>query len=253
MDAGRFAGLTAIVTGAGSGIGRATALRLAAEGARVVACDLMPERVAETIALIAAEGAGVGVGAVGDITDQQHIDAIVADAGGRVDVLVNCAGIMDGFLPVGELDDATWERVLDVNLTSPMRTTRAVLPLMTAAGAGAIVNVASAAAQHGGASGTAYAASKHGVIGLTRSTAVLYRAAGIRCNAVLPGAVATNIGATAAPKSDYAMSVLGPLMAIIPPVAQPEELAAAICWLASPDARNVTGALLSSDGGWSAI
>lgn len=253
MDAGRFSGLTAIVTGAGSGIGRATAVRLAAEGARVVACDLMPDRVAETVATIMAGGSGEAVGAVGDITDQRHIDALIADAGARVDVLVNCAGIMDAFLPVGELDDATWERVLDVNLTAPMRTTRAVIASMVAAGSGSIVNVASAASLHGGASGTAYAASKHGVIGLTRSTAVLYRAAGIRCNAVLPGGVDTNIGATAAPRSDFAMSVLGPLMSIIPPVAQPEDLAAAICWLASPDARNVTGALLSSDGGWSAI
>ena len=252
MDSGRFSGLTAIVTGAGSGIGRATAVRLAAEGAHVVASDLMPERVAQTIAIITAAG-GSGVGAVGDITDQSHVDALVADAGARVDVLVNCAGIMDAFLPVGELDDVTWERVLDVNLTAPMRTTRAVLRLMTAAGSGSIVNVASAASLRAGAAGTAYTTSKHGVIGLTRSTAVLYRAAGIRCNAVLPGAVATNIGATAAPKSDFAMSVLGPLMAIIPPVAQPEELAAAICWLASPDSPNVTGAVLSSDGGWSAI
>ncbi|MGV8966340.1 MAG: SDR family oxidoreductase [Cellulomonas sp.] len=252
MDAGRFSGLTAIVTGAGSGIGRATAVRLAAEGAHVVASDLMSERIAETIALITTSG-GSGVGAVGDVTDQAHVDALVADAGTRVDVLVNCAGIMDGFLPVGELDDVMWERVIDVNLTAPMRTTRAVLKLMTAAGSGSIVNVASAASLRAGAAGTAYTTSKHGVIGLTRSTAVLYRAAGIRCNAVLPGAVATNIGATAAPKSEFAMSVLGPLMAIIPPVAQPEELAAAICWLASPDAPNVTGAVLSSDGGWSAI
>jgi len=253
MDAGRFAGQTAIVTGGGSGIGRATAVRLAAEGARVVVSDLLPVRVAETIALIAEGGAGEGIGAAGDVTDQFHVDALVADAGARIDVLVNCAGIMDAFLPVGELDDVMWERVLDVNLTAPMRTIRAVLPLMRAAGSGSIVNVASAASLRGGASGTAYATSKHGVIGLTRSTAVLYRAAGIRCNAVLPGAVATNIGATAAPRSDFAMSVLGPLMSIIPPVAQPGELAAAICWLASPDAANVTGALLSSDGGWSAI
>jgi len=253
MDAGRFSGLTAIVTGAGSGIGRATAVRLATEGARVVVSDLMPERVAETIALIEAEGVTDAVGVAGDVTDQAHVDAVVAAAGGQVDVLVNNAGIMDGFLPVGELDDTMWERVLAVNLTAQMRTTRAVLPLMMAAGSGSIVNLASAAAQHGGASGTAYAVSKHGVIGLTRSTAVLYGAAGIRCNAVMPGAVATNIGATAAPKSEFAMSVLGPLMAIIPPVAQPEHLAAAICWLASPDAANVNGALLSSDGGWSAI
>jgi NAD(P)-dependent dehydrogenase (short-subunit alcohol dehydrogenase family) len=179
------------------------------------------------------------------------VDALVAACGGRIDVVVNNAGIMDGLLPVGEMDDATWARVLDVNLTAPMRTTRAVLPLMVAAGSGSIVNVASEASLRAGASGTAYAASKHGLIGLTRSTAVFYRQFGIRCNAVLPGPVATNIEAPF--RSQLGASVLGPLMGIIPPVAQPAELAGAICWIASPDAPNVTGAILTSDGGWSAI
>ena len=250
MDAGRFAGLTAIVTGAGSGIGRATAQRIAAEGGRVILSDLFAERVSETVALIEGAG-GTAVGLAGDITDQAHVDALVAACDGRVDVLVNNAGIMDKFLPVGEVDDATWARVFDVNLTAPMRTTRAVLPLMQAAGSGAIVNVASEAGLRAGAAGTAYTASKHGVIGLTRSTALFYKGAGIRCNAVLPGAVATNIEAPFA--SQFAASVLGPLMQVIPGVAQPEELAAAICWLASADSSNVTAALLTCDGGWSAI
>ena len=250
MDAGRFAGLTAIVTGAGSGIGRATAQRLAAEGGRVVVADYFAERVAETVALIEGAG-GTAVGVAGDITDQAHVDALVAACDGRVDVLVNNAGIMDKFLPVGEVDDATWARVFDVNLTAPMRTTRAVLPLMQAAGSGTIVNVASEAGLRAGAAGTAYTASKHGVIGLTRSTALFYKGAGIRCNAVLPGAVATNIEAPFA--SQFAAAVLGPLMQVIPGVAQPEQLAAAICWLASADSANVTGALLTSDGGWSTI
>lgn len=250
MDAGRFVGLTAIVTGAGSGIGRATAQRIAAEGGRVVISDLLADRVEESVALIEGAG-GAAVGIAGDITDQEHVDALVAACDGSLSVLVNNAGIMDKFLPVGEVDDATWARVLDVNLTAPMRTTRAALPLMIASGSGSIVNVASEAALRASASGTAYAASKHGVIGLTRSTAVLYRAHGIRCNAVLPGAVATNIDAPFA--SQFAASVLGGLMGIIPGVAQPEELAAAICWLASADSSNVTGTLLASDGGWSAI
>lgn len=250
MDAGRFAGLTAIVTGSGSGIGRATAMRIAAEGGRVVVSDVRPERVAETVTLIEDAG-GSAVGVPGDITSQDHVDALVAACDGRVDVLVNNAGIMDAFLPVGEVDDATWTRVLDVNLTAPMRMTRAVLPLMTAAGRGTIVNVASEASLRAGASGTAYTVSKHGVLGLTRSTALFYKGLGIRCNAVLPGAVRTNIEAPF--HSPMAAGVLGPLMQVIPGVAEPDDLAAAICWLASADSANVTGALLPSDGGWSTI
>jgi NAD(P)-dependent dehydrogenase (short-subunit alcohol dehydrogenase family) len=241
----RFADRTAIVTGAGSGIGRAVAVRLAAEGAKVVAVDVVQARVDE----VAAETGAVGV--VGDITADETIERIVSAAGGRIDVLANVAGIMDGFLPVHELDDETWARVLGVNLTGPMRLTRAVVPSMLAAGGGSIVNVSSEAGLRGSAAGTAYTVSKHGVIGLTRSTAVLYAAAGIRCNAVCPGAVMTNI--EAASRSELGMTTLGKYFGNIPSVATAEQLAASICWLASDDSANVNGAVLASDGGWSAI
>jgi NAD(P)-dependent dehydrogenase (short-subunit alcohol dehydrogenase family) len=246
-DDGRFVGRTAIVTGAGSGIGRAVAVRLAAEGARVIAVDVAEDRVAAVLGELRAEP---GVGVVADVSQPDGTDRIVAAADGRVDVLANVAGIMDGFLPPHELDDVTWERVLGVNLTGPMRLIRAVVPMMLAAGRGAIVNVASEAALRAGASGAAYTASKHGLIGLTRSTAVFYGRSGIRCNAVCPGAVATNI--EAAPRSSFAMEVLGPLLSSVPRIATAEELAAAICWLASDDSTNVNGAVLASDGGWSA-
>ena len=133
-----------------------------------------------------------------------------------------------------------------------MRLTRAALPLMLAAGGGAIVNVSSEASLRASASGVAYTASKHAVNGLTKSTAVFYKGAGIRANAVAPGPVATNIEAPF--KSQHAAGVLGPIMqTTIPPVASAEQLAATICWLLSDDASNVNGAVLPSDGGWSAI
>lgn len=240
----RFSGQTVIVTGAGSGIGRATAFRMAQEGARVIAADMFADRVDA----LATEIDGVGV--VGDISEQAAVDDIIAAAGDRIDVLANVAGIMDGFLPPHELDDETWQRVLGVNLTGPMRLTRAVLPRMMEAGKGSIVNVASEAGLRGSTSGTAYTASKHGLIGLTRSTSVFYAGHGIRCNAVCPGPVATNIEASS--HSDFGIDVVGRHFAILPPMVEPEVIAAAICWLASDDSLNVTGTILASDGGWSA-
>jgi NAD(P)-dependent dehydrogenase (short-subunit alcohol dehydrogenase family) len=245
----RFAGRIAIVTGAGSGIGRATAVRLAREGARVVAADLAADRLRQ----LTEEFSDLDlVPVAGDIATEEGVRAVVAAAGGRVDALANVAGIMDAFLPPAEVDDATWERVFAVNVTAPMRLTRAVLPIMLAAGGGAIVNVSSEASLRASASGVAYTASKHAVNGLTKSTAVFYKSQGIRANAVAPGPVATNIEAPF--KSTHAAGVLGPIMqTTIPPLASAEQLAATICWLLSDDASNVNGAILPSDGGWSAI
>ena len=174
----------------------------------------------------------------------------MAAADGRVDVLANVAGIMDGVLPPHELDDATWELVLGVNLTGPMHLTRAVLPLMMAAGHGSIVNVASEASLRASSSGAAYTTSKHALIGLTRSTTVFYGHLGIRCNAVCPGAVKTNIGFES--RSEFGSEVVAKHITTIPTLAEPEEIAASICWLASDDAANVNGAVLAVDGGWSA-
>jgi NAD(P)-dependent dehydrogenase (short-subunit alcohol dehydrogenase family) len=247
--ADRFAGRTAVVTGAGAGIGRATAVRLGREGARVVGSDISAER----LDALTAEFGDLDLTTVaGDIADEDGVPTLVAAAGDRIDVLVNNVGIMDGFLPPAEMDDETWERVLAVNLTATMRATRAVLPSMLAAGGGAIVNVSSEAGFRASASGVAYAASKAAVNSLTRSTALFYRPQGIRCNAVAPGPVATSIEAPW--RSTLAGQVLGPIMqATIPPIAAAEELAAAITWLASDDASNVNGAILACDGGWSAL
>jgi NAD(P)-dependent dehydrogenase (short-subunit alcohol dehydrogenase family) len=248
-ESGRFAGKTAIVTGAGSGIGKATALRLASEGARVVGSDISAER----LTALVEENPGLEIVTVaGDVSSEETIAKLLEAAGGRVDALANVAGIMDGFLPPAEVDDATWDRVFAVNVTAIMRLSRAVLPLMVEAGSGSIVNVSSEAGLRGSAAGAAYTASKHAVVGLTKSTSVFYAPKGVRANAVAPGGVATNIEAPIL--SAWAGERVGPLLqTVVPPVAQAEQLAASITWLLSDDSANVTGVVLASDGGWSAI
>lgn len=249
MDTARHMGKVVIVTGAASGIGRATAIRFAAEGASVFACDVNEAGLQETRDEISTAG-GNCVIVLCDVTKQDDVDRLVAQVGPRIDVLANVAGIMDHFLPLGEVDDATWERVININLTGVMRLSRAVLPAMITQGAGAIVTVASKASLGAGAAGVSYTSSKHAVIGLVKSTAYFYGPKGIRSNAVLPGPVETNIGTTAAPHSDWAMARAGLSMATMPAAAKPDQIASLISWLGCEEASNVNGAVVSSDGGW---
>lgn len=242
----RFTGRTIIVTGAASGIGRATASRILREGGRVVAVDVAADRL-ESLSAGQSEGSVVPVG--GDITNEHDVARVVAAAGDRIDGLANIAGINDGMVPLHELTDALWRRVLAVNLDGAFRLSRAVLPAMLAAGSGSVVNVASEAALRGSASGTAYTVSKHAVVGLTRSAAFLYGPQGVRTNAVAPGPVATAIDATIT--SAFARQRLGPFLQLIPPVTEAGQLAAAITWLLSDDSANTNGVVLACDGGWS--
>ena len=242
----RFAGKTVIVTGAGSGIGRATASRVVREGGRVIAVDVSAERLEEAAA--ALPGADI-TNVVADITSVDGVASIVAAAGTRIDGLANIAGIMDDMTPLHEVSDAVWERVFSVNVDGMFRLTRAVLPAMLAAHRGSVVNVASEAALRGSAAGLAYTASKHAVVGITKSSAFMYAGEGIRFNAVAPGPVATNISANFA--SQLGSDRVGMLLATLPPIAEPAQLAASITFLLSDDGTNVTGVIMPSDGGWS--
>lgn len=245
-ESSRFSDKTIIVTGAGSGIGRATARRIVAEGGRVVAVDVAADRLDE-LASASPEGSLVAVTA--DITSPDGIAAIVSAAGNQIDGLANVAGIMDGMTPLHETEDALWRRVFSVNVDGTFMLSRAVMPAMLAQGRGAIVNVASEASLRGNAAGTAYTASKHAVVGITKSSAFLYGPSGIRTNAVAPGPTATAIEGTMS--SDFARGRLGAFMALIPPVVEADQIAASITWLLSADSANVNGIVLASDGGWS--
>ncbi|MFG6446135.1 SDR family NAD(P)-dependent oxidoreductase [Microbacterium sp. P07] len=247
LDHGRFAGKTVIVTGAGSGIGRATASRIAREGGRVIAVDVSQERLDEFVA--AHSGADIEA-LVADITDDEAVARIIATAGDVIDGLANIAGIMDDMTPVAEMSDAVWQRVFRVNVDGTMKLMRAAIPVMLTAGRGSIVNTASEAALRGSAAGAAYTASKHAVVGLTKSTAFMYGPAGLRVNAVAPGPVITNIQATFG--SPLGAERVQRAMALLPTPVEADALAASITFLLSDDGVNVNGAILASDGGWSA-
>jgi NAD(P)-dependent dehydrogenase (short-subunit alcohol dehydrogenase family) len=246
----RFEGKVGIITGAGSGIGKATIVRFVEEGGIGIGVDIVGSRLEALTTELKERGLSIRTVA-GDLRDPATIDSIMAVAGDRIDVLVNNAGIMDDFVPLDELDDELWEKVIDVNLTSVMTLSRAVVKRMLKTGHGSIVTTASAASFKSGIAGPAYISSKHAVAGLVKSMATLYGPKGIRSNAVAPGAVATNImDQTKPPRGATTMQSLGVNMANMGSIGTSEQLAAAILFLASDDASYVNGVILPVDGGW---
>lgn len=246
-----------VVTGAGSGIGRAIAELSAGEGAKIVAGDWNAGRLDEVVATIKERGGAI-VGAQGDISDRTAAEQLInraVDTYGRLDVLCNNAGIMDYMQGVGEVSDEIWRKVLGVNLDGPMYTSRRAVQHMLRQSGGAIINIASTAGISGGAAGAAYTASKHALVGLTRSTAWMYAKRGIRCNAICPGGTKTNIAETMpADRLDPAGAGRAQeFAALIPAMLEPIDIANLALFLAADESRHINGAIISADGGWKAV
>ncbi len=261
--AARFADRVALVTGAASGIGRATAIRLAAEGAKVAVVDRNESGAAETVGLVAAAGGtaapfGCDVAASAAVNDTV---AAIAARLGSVDVLVNVAGIGDtaGLEGIAGVLDERWNAVLAVNLSGPFYLSRAVIPGMVAKGRGAIVNVSSLAGRSKSAmGGIAYSSSKAGLLGLTRHLAFDYGPRGIRVNAICPGGVDTPMlraagvrEARSEAEQEARLARMSAYQYFMPikRISTPEEQAAAIAFLASDEASYINGVSLDVNGG----
>jgi meso-butanediol dehydrogenase/(S,S)-butanediol dehydrogenase/diacetyl reductase len=251
MDAERMSGKVALVTGAASGIGRATALRLAAEGARVFCSDIQAEACAETVKAI-VEAGGAATAITCDVVRSEDCRASVESAvaaAERLDVLVNVAGI-GIYRHATDFTDDEWHRVIEVNLSGTFFMCRAAIPHLLAT-SGSIVNVASAAGLVGTPYGAAYGASKGGVVMLTKSLAVEYAKQGLRCNCVCPGGVDTPLLRTYSVPGGTDAQLMA-RMQLVPTLGRPEEIAGLVAYLASDEARYVNGAAMSIDGGQTA-
>ena len=236
----------AIITGSARGIGQATALKFAAEGARVVVCDLERKAVDEVVAQIVRAG-GNAIGFTVDVTDKAGIAAMVKgvmDAHGRIDVLVNNAGIVADAM-LRKMTDEQFERVIDINLKGTYNCARAVVDIMIDQNAGVILNASSVVGIYGNFGQTNYAASKFGVIGMAKTWARELGRKGIRANAVCPGFVETTILKSIPAKVMQAMIDRVPLGRL----AKPEEIANTYAFLASDEASYINGAVIEVSGG----
>ncbi len=244
----------AIITGAASGIGKAMTFLFVSNGYKVIAADINTQK----LSLLQQETEAMGgeiITVVTNMAKSEDIDTMFSTAlehYGTVDTLINNAGIMDDFSPVGETDEDMLLKVLNINLIGPFIATKKAINIMLTNGGGNIINIASVAGLYGSRAGAAYTTSKHGLIGLTKNTAFMYAKKGIRCNAIAPGGVETTIGESEFMKktNTTAYAIMEPGMLTNPRSGKPIEIAQAALFLASEEASFINGTILTADGGW---
>lgn len=252
----KLKGKVAIVTGASAGMGRDIAYYYAKEGAKVLAVARRLERL-EALAEEAKGLEGEIVPYAADVSDKAQVESIIDEAikrFGTIDILVNNAGIMDDFSPVGDVSDEMWNRVLAINLHAPFYLTRKAIKHFLEKGSGNIINVASIGGLYGARAGAAYTTSKHALVGLTKNTAFMYAKKNIRCNAICPGGIETEIATGEFMKN---VNKEGAMLAqsgvgANPRMGKGHEIATVAVFLASDDASYVNGQCIAVDGGFTA-
>lgn len=250
----RLENKVAIITGSGAGIGKEIARTYAKEGAKVVIADFNEEALRTTVEEFTKEGLnayGVKVNVADENDIQNMVQQTIAHYG-QIDILVNNAGVGDQMQAAGNVEDATWNRVIDINLNGVMRAVRAVLPHFTEQGSGTIVNMASISGLTGGRGGLAYTAVKHAVVGMTKNIASQYSPQGIRCNAIAPAQIATNFAADLSGMDQFGLKIATRGVNLMPKVGSVEEVANIALFLASEESSLINGVALAADGGWSA-
>jgi len=244
---------TAIVTGASSGMGKAIAQLFAKEGANVIVADLKKHEIDDVVNQIEQNG-GKSIGVICDVSIESDIKNLIDTCVSKfnaLDILVNNAGILDDFTPIDALTNDLWYKVLGVNLNGPFYACRIAIPIMLKQQNGIIINISSIGGLFGCRAGLAYTASKHALIGITKNIGFMYANQHIRCNAIAPGGVNTNIGKNTRPnKLGHERCVSGG--ANMPRMGEPNEIAKVALFLACEDSSFLNGSVITVDGGWTA-
>lgn len=249
----RLEGKVVLLTGASAGMGKDMALLFAEEGAKVVAVARRLEKL-EELAKEAENTPGEIFPLEGDVSKDEDIDRMVdsaMDKYGEINILVNNAGVLDNFTPLGELSNELWDKVMTVNLTAPMKLTRKLIPIMEKQGKGNIINISSLGGLYGSRAGTAYTASKFGLTGLTKNVAYMYAEKGIRCNAICPGGVDTDIMSSFQPNEFGLERVMKGTSNNIRS-GSGKEIANIALFLASDESSFISGDTIVADAGWTA-
>lgn len=244
---------TVVVTGAGSGMGKAIARLFAQHGARVVAVDLHADNAMEVAEMIRIEG-GHAIGLKCDVANEAQVKRMMHAAVlefGTVDILVNNAGVMDDFTPLEKVTNELWRKIIGVNLDGSFYTSREAIAQMVKKGKGVMIHISSVGGTHGARAGLAYTTSKHALIGMSKNIGFMYAKKGIRSNVIAPGGVNTNIMKNAQPDEEGAV-LCSSGAGSMPRLGESAEIAKVALFLASDDSSFVNGEVITADGGWTA-